>query len=89
MEVYDFTNLGQTISHTYQQGTVNCETTVTLNAENTCNTAVIHPPACGAKPREANGAPLRVASPFCRPASVYGWMISGSGGMTGFVLSFR
>ncbi|HRH38469.1 MAG TPA: PKD domain-containing protein, partial [Flavobacteriales bacterium] len=29
---------GQTISHTYLQGTVNCETTVTLSAENTCNT---------------------------------------------------
>jgi PKD repeat protein len=37
-EVYDYTNLGQTVSHTYLQGTVNCETTVTLYAENTCNT---------------------------------------------------
>ena len=37
-EVYDFTNLGQSVSHTYLQGTVNCETTVTLYAENTCNT---------------------------------------------------
>lgn len=37
-EVYDWTNLGQTITHTYQQGTVSCETTVTLYAENTCNT---------------------------------------------------
>lgn len=37
-ETYDHTNLGQTISHTYQQGTVDCETTVTLSAENTCNT---------------------------------------------------
>ncbi len=35
---YDHTNWGQTISHTYQQGTVDCETTVTLTAENTCNT---------------------------------------------------
>lgn len=35
---FDNTNLGQTISHTYQQGTVDCETTVTLTAENTCNT---------------------------------------------------
>lgn len=34
----DHTNWGQTISHTYQQGTVNCETTVRLTAENTCNT---------------------------------------------------
>lgn len=37
-EVYDYTNLGQTITHTYQQGTVSCETTVMLTAENTCNT---------------------------------------------------
>ena len=38
LEVYGSTNLGQTISHTYLQGTVDCETTVTLSAENTCNT---------------------------------------------------
>lgn len=36
--VVDHTNLGQTISHTYMPGTVGCETTVTLTAENTCNT---------------------------------------------------
>lgn len=35
---FDYTNLGQTISHTYLQGTVDCETTVELTAENTCNT---------------------------------------------------
>lgn len=34
---FDHTNWGQTISHTYQQGTVNCETTVRLTAANTCN----------------------------------------------------
>lgn len=34
---FDHTNWGQTISHTYQQGTVDCETTVRLTAENTCN----------------------------------------------------
>lgn len=34
--VYDHTNWGQTISHTYQQGTVSCETFVTLSAENYC-----------------------------------------------------
>lgn len=33
----DHTNWGQTISHTYEQGTVDCETTVRLTAENTCN----------------------------------------------------
>ncbi len=38
LEVYDWTNLGQTITHWYQQGTVSCETTVTLYAENSCNT---------------------------------------------------
>ncbi len=36
--VFDWTNLGQTISHTYMPGTVSCETTVTLSAENNCNT---------------------------------------------------
>ncbi|HRH69996.1 MAG TPA: PKD domain-containing protein [Flavobacteriales bacterium] len=34
---FDHTNWGQTITHTYQQGTVDCETTVRLTAENTCN----------------------------------------------------
>jgi len=36
--VFDHTNLGQTISHTYLPGTVSCETTVRLYAENECNT---------------------------------------------------
>jgi gliding motility-associated-like protein len=35
---YDYTNLGQTISHTYLPGTVGCETMVRLSAENACNT---------------------------------------------------
>ncbi|MFT3884160.1 MAG: PKD domain-containing protein [Flavobacteriales bacterium] len=35
---FDHTNLGQTISHTYMPGTVGCETTVRLTAQNTCNT---------------------------------------------------
>jgi gliding motility-associated-like protein len=35
---FDHTNWGQTIPHTYQQGTVDCETTVRLTAQNTCNT---------------------------------------------------
>ena len=35
---FDHTNWGQTISHMYEQGTVDCETTVRLTAENTCNT---------------------------------------------------
>lgn len=37
-QTYDWTNLGQTISHTYLKGTVDCETTVRLTAENSCNT---------------------------------------------------
>jgi PKD repeat protein len=35
---FDYTNAGQTISHQYLPGTVNCNTTVTLTAENYCNT---------------------------------------------------
>jgi PKD repeat protein len=35
---FDHTNLGQTVTHTYMPGTVDCETTVQLTAENTCNT---------------------------------------------------
>lgn len=38
LEVYDYTNWGQTVTHTYLPGTVNCETQVTLTAENYCNT---------------------------------------------------
>ncbi|MCB9183907.1 MAG: PKD domain-containing protein [Flavobacteriales bacterium] len=34
---FDHTNWGQTITHTYMPGTVDCETTVELTAENTCN----------------------------------------------------
>lgn len=34
---FDETNSGQTISHTYLPGTVNCEADVTLTAENYCN----------------------------------------------------
>lgn len=36
-ETYGDTNAGQTISHTYEQGTVNCVTTVTLSAQNYCS----------------------------------------------------
>lgn len=35
---FDYTNWLQTIAHTYEQGTVDCETEVTLTAENICNT---------------------------------------------------
>jgi len=38
IEVYDYTNLGEVVSHTYLPGTVDCETVVTLTAENYCNT---------------------------------------------------
>ncbi|MCC6841196.1 MAG: PKD domain-containing protein [Flavobacteriales bacterium] len=35
---YDYTNFGQTLTHMYLPGTVSCETTVRLSAENLCNT---------------------------------------------------
>jgi PKD repeat protein len=35
--VFDHTNWLQTITHTYQENTVDCETVVTLTAENECN----------------------------------------------------
>lgn len=34
---FDATNAGQTITHTYQSGTVSCQTVVTLTAENYCS----------------------------------------------------
>lgn len=33
---FSYTNSGQTINHTYNKGTVSCETTVTLTAQNYC-----------------------------------------------------
>lgn len=36
--VFDHTNWGQTVTHTYEQNTVDCETQVTLITENYCNT---------------------------------------------------
>lgn len=33
---FNYTNAGQTISHQYNKGTVNCQTAVTLTAENYC-----------------------------------------------------
>lgn len=35
---YDYTNWNQTVTHTYEQGTVDCETEVSLTASNYCNT---------------------------------------------------
>jgi len=37
--VLDYTNAGDTVTHNYLQGTVDCETQVELIAENQCNTA--------------------------------------------------
>ena len=37
-QVFDHTNLGDTVDHEYLPGTVDCETIVTLTAENYCNT---------------------------------------------------
>lgn len=36
-ETYDHTNLGQVVSHVYEPNTVDCETEVSLTAENYCN----------------------------------------------------
>ncbi|MCD6066623.1 MAG: Microbial collagenase precursor [Bacteroidetes bacterium] len=36
-QTFNETNAGQTISHTYLQGTVNCQTVVTLTAQNYCS----------------------------------------------------
>jgi hypothetical protein len=38
IQTFNYTNAGQTVSHTYLQGTVNCVTPVNLTAENVCNT---------------------------------------------------
>jgi gliding motility-associated-like protein len=35
-ETYSYTNAGQTITHTYNKNTVNCQTAVTLTAKNYC-----------------------------------------------------
>ena len=36
-QVYDYTNWGQTVQHLYEIGSVDCQTEVTLTAENYCN----------------------------------------------------
>lgn len=36
VQTFNYTNSGQTISHTYNPGTVNCQTAVTLTAKNYC-----------------------------------------------------
>ena len=36
IQTFSFSNQGQTISHTYNPGTVNCQTAVTLTAKNYC-----------------------------------------------------
>jgi gliding motility-associated-like protein len=38
VQTFNYTNAGQTISHMYLQGTVNCQTAVTLTAKNYCTT---------------------------------------------------
>ncbi len=37
IQVFDYTNAGDTVSHQYNVGTVNCNTVVTLTAENFCS----------------------------------------------------
>ncbi len=39
VQTFNYTNAGQTISHLYNQGTVNCQTAVTLSAKNYCTPA--------------------------------------------------
>lgn len=46
----DHTNAGQTVSHTYQAGTVDCDTRVTLIAQNICST----------RPSEATFEPVQI-----------------------------
>jgi len=36
LQNYNYTNDGQTVTHTYNKGTVNCQTIVTLSAQNHC-----------------------------------------------------
>ncbi|MBU0488481.1 MAG: PKD domain-containing protein [Bacteroidetes bacterium] len=36
-EIYDYTNLGQIVSHTYLPNTTDCNVSITLTAENYCN----------------------------------------------------
>lgn len=37
LSLYSYTNAGQTVTHTYNKGTVNCQTQVTLKAWNYCS----------------------------------------------------
>lgn len=46
----DHTNAGQTVTHTYQAGTVQCDTRVTLTAQNECST----------RPSEATFEPVQI-----------------------------
>lgn len=48
--VLDASNAGQTVTHTYQRGTVTCNTRVTLRAENYCSTT----------PSEATFEPVQI-----------------------------
>jgi PKD repeat protein len=51
--VFDYTNWGQTVAHLYEIGTVDCETEVSLSAENYCN--IIQ-----GGPSEATFSPIRI-----------------------------
>jgi len=50
VQTFSYTNAGQTISHTYNPGTVNCQTMVTLTAANYCTPA----------PTTANFNPIQI-----------------------------
>lgn len=50
---FDYTNLGETVAHLYEPQTVDCETEVSLSAENYCNTIQ-------GGPSEATFNPIRI-----------------------------
>ena len=50
---FDYTNWGQTVAHTYLPNTVDCETEVTLTAENSCSTIQ-------GGPSEATFSPIKI-----------------------------
>lgn len=71
--VYSYTNGGQTLSHLYASGSVNCQTVVTIQAQNYCNfgspsTASINP----IKIFDKDVATVLPSSVFkCWPANTY------------------
>lgn len=69
--VHDALNAGQTVTHTFEQGTVDCETSVILTAENHCNTLQGGPSTAEFNPIliwDVDDAAIDVADPvLCYP----------------------